>query len=160
MPADYKNPHSAVSLNVLPHSGKVDQLKQEIASQPTVARTPVASNAATPAASDDPGATLRRKLIEGKVIEVIRKIFDPEIPVNIYDLGLIYEINVDDANKVNVKMTLTAPACPVAESLPLQVEATIQAIPEVTSANVELVWDPPWDRSRMSEEAMLALNMF
>jgi FeS assembly SUF system protein len=100
------------------------------------------------------------KLIEGKVIEAVRQVYDPEIPVNIYELGLIYSIEVTPEKVVNVKMTLTTPACPVAGSLPGEVQTRIQAIPEVTSANIDLVWDPPWDRSMMSEAAMLQLGMF
>ena len=92
--------------------------------------------------------------------EAIRSIYDPEIPVNIYDLGLIYNIQVDETNAVKVRMTLTAPACPVAGTLPGEVEKKIESIPGVRTADVELVWEPPWDRSRMSEAAMLTLGMF
>ena len=92
------------------------------------------------------------------MIEVIKSIYDPEIPVNIYDLGLIYDIQIDETNAVKVKMTLTAPACPVAGSLPGEVEQKIEAIPEVRTANVELVWDPPWSKDMMSEGAMLDLG--
>src|SRR5262249_9956295 len=98
--------------------------------------------------SADPVHAFQDKLIEGKVIEAVRNVYDPEIPVNIYDLGLIYEIHVEPDHSVRVKMTLTAPACPVAGTLPGEVETKIQAIPEVTSATVELVWDPPWSRDR------------
>ena len=102
---------------------------------------------------------MARKLIEGKVIEALHEIYDPEIPVNIYELGLIYEIAVDPDRKVRIKMTLTAPACPVAGSLPGEVEKKVEAIPEVASADVELVWEPPWSRDRMSETALLELGM-
>jgi FeS assembly SUF system protein len=124
---------------------------------------PAAAAEAPPAAVPAPAAhsdTIARKLLEGRVIETIRSIYDPEIPVNIYDLGLIYEIHVDETSAVKVKMTLTAPACPVAGTLPGEVETKIESIPEVRTADVELVWDPPWDRSRMSEAAMLTLGMF
>jgi len=106
----------------------------------------------------DPTKFVEQKLIEGKVIEALREIFDPEIPVNIYELGLIYAINVEPDNSVLVKMTLTAPACPVAGSLPGDVEKRVNAIPEVKEAKVELVWDPPWTREMMSEAAMLTLG--
>ncbi len=97
--------------------------------------------------------------IEATVVEVLRTIYDPEIPINIYDLGLIYEINVEPDTHVNVKMTLTAPNCPVAGSLPAQVESKIENIPEVKSADVELVWEPAWDKSRLSEASLLDLGM-
>jgi FeS assembly SUF system protein len=100
------------------------------------------------------------RLLEGKVIAAIRQVFDPEIPVNIYELGLIYAVDVRPDHTVNVRMTLTTPACPVAGSLPGEVQRRIEAIDEVKSANIDLVWDPPWDRSMMSEADMLQLGMF
>jgi FeS assembly SUF system protein len=103
---------------------------------------------------------LQRKLLEGQVIKAIRQVYDPEIPVNIYELGLIYDIKVDESARVHVLMTLTAPGCPVAGSLPGDVERRIEAIPEVRSTTVELVWEPPWSKDRMSEAARLALDMF
>lgn len=103
--------------------------------------------------------SIERKLLEGKVIEAMRTVFDPEIPVNIYDLGLIYEIDVKEDNSVFVKMTLTAPACPVAGTLPGEVQKCIEVLREVKSAEVELVWDPPWSRDRMSETALLELGL-
>jgi FeS assembly SUF system protein len=106
-----------------------------------------------------PLTPLEKKLLEGKVIKAVRQIYDPEIPVNIYELGLIYSIDVDDTAGVKVKMTLTAPACPVAGSLPGEVEKRIEAIPEVRSADVELVWEPAWSKDRMSELARLTLDM-
>ncbi len=84
--------------------------------------------------------------------------YDPEIPVNVYDLGLIYSLHIDDSAAVSVTMTLTAPGCPVAGVLPGQVEAAIKAVPGVSDAHVELVWDPPWDKDMMSEAAMLKLG--
>ncbi len=110
------------------------------------------------AAPSDPTQFIEQKLLEGKVIEALREIFDPEIPVNIYELGLIYEIKIEPDNSVLVKMTLTAPACPVAGTLPGDVEKRVNAIQEVKEAKVELVWDPPWTRERMSESAMLTLG--
>ncbi|MBO1327598.1 SUF system Fe-S cluster assembly protein [Acetobacter suratthaniensis] len=97
---------------------------------------------------------------EDAVIEAIAKVHDPEIPVNIYELGLIYAIDLYDDGRVHVDMTLTAPNCPSAQELPAQVKEEVERVPGVTSADVDVVWDPPWDMSRMSDEARLALNMF
>ncbi len=97
--------------------------------------------------------------IKNKVIEEIKKIYDPEIPVNIYELGLIYKIDVDAKNKVNIDMTLTSPNCPVAESLPKEVKDSIMNIDGVEKVDLDLVWDPPWDKSMMSEAAKLELNL-
>jgi len=97
--------------------------------------------------------------IKNKIIEEIKKIYDPEIPVNIYELGLIYKLEVDDKNKVNVDMTLTSPNCPVAESLPKQVKDNIMKVKGVSDVNLKLVWEPPWDKSKMSEAAKLELNL-
>ena len=97
--------------------------------------------------------------IKNKIIDENKKIYDPEIPVNIYELGLIYDVNVDKDNNVYVKMTLTSPNCPVAESLPNEVKNSIKDIKEVKDVNLDLVWDPPWDKSMMSEAAKLELNL-
>ena len=97
--------------------------------------------------------------IKNKVIEEVKKIFDPEIPVNIYELGLIYKLEVNDDNKVNIDMTLTSPNCPVAESLPKQVKDNIMKVEGVSDVNLNLVWDPPWDKDKMSEAAKLELNL-
>tara|TARA_B100001029_G_scaffold137167_1_gene116209 strand:- start:639 stop:935 length:297 start_codon:yes stop_codon:yes gene_type:complete len=96
--------------------------------------------------------------LKDKVIIEIKKIYDPEIPVNIYELGLIYDISVKDKD-ISVKMTLTTPNCPVAESLPKEVKDSIMAIKEVGKVDLDLVWDPPWDKSMMSEAAKLELNL-
>lgn len=100
------------------------------------------------------------KVSEDAVIAAISTVYDPEIPVDIYQLGLIYAIEIEDGGKVKVEMTLTTPACPSAQELPSQVEESVRAIDGVTDVDVEVVWDPPWDQSRMSEDARLALNMF
>ena len=97
---------------------------------------------------------------EDAVLDAIATVFDPEIPVNIYELGLIYAVEISDAGAVKVEMTLTAPGCPSAQELPVQVREAILAVPGVTDADVETVWDPPWDPSRMTDEARLSLNMF
>jgi len=97
--------------------------------------------------------------IKNKVIEAVKKIYDPEIPVNIYELGLIYKIDVDEKNKVNVDMTLTSPNCPVAESLPNEVKENIKKVEGVSDVNLNLVWEPPWDKDKMSEAAKLELNI-
>ena len=94
------------------------------------------------------------------VIEVLKGIYDPEIPVNIHEIGLIYEVNVDDEANIHVLMTLTSPMCPVAESLPPEVEEKIAAVEGVASAKVEVTWDPPWDPEMMSEAAKLELGFF
>ena len=97
--------------------------------------------------------------IKDKIIEEVKKIYDPEIPVNIYELGLIYKIEVDENNKVNVDMTLTSPNCPVAESLPNEVKENIMKVDGVSEVNLNLVWEPPWDKDKMSEAAKLELNL-
>ena len=94
-----------------------------------------------------------------KVISEISKIYDPEIPVNIYELGLIYKVEIDEKSKVNVEMTLTSPNCPVAESLPNSVKENIMKVEGVTDVELKLVWDPPWSKDKMSEAAKLELNL-
>jgi FeS assembly SUF system protein len=98
-------------------------------------------------------------VIETQVIEALRTCFDPEIPVNIYDLGLIYEIEANPSGAVGIKMTLTSPGCPAAGSIPPDVEAKVRVIPGVRAVKVDVVFDPPWDQSRMSEAAKLELGM-
>jgi len=97
--------------------------------------------------------------IKSQVIEEIKKIYDPEIPVNIYELGLIYKVEVDEKNKVNIDMTLTSPNCPVAESLPKDVKENIMKVEGVSDVNLNLVWEPSWDKDKMSEAAKLELNL-
>ena len=98
-------------------------------------------------------------LTQDQIIVALKSIYDPEIPVNIYDLGLIYRVDVSDGGIVEVDMTLTAPACPVAGSLPNEVGRVVDAVPEVKETTVRLVWDPPWSQERMSDEALLQLGM-
>lgn len=97
--------------------------------------------------------------LKGAIIARLQGIFDPEIPVNIYELGLIYEINLDEFDVAEVKMTLTTPNCPVAESMPGEVELQVGSVPGVKGVEVKLVWEPPWDMSRMSDEARLELGL-
>lgn len=115
---------------------------------------PPAAAPAAPGAEAPPDADLKTR-----VVAALRTVFDPEIPVNIYDMGMIYEVGVKDDASVDVRMTLTSPSCPVAGSLPPEVQAKIAALPGVTSARVELVWEPPWNPEMMSEAAKLQLNM-
>jgi len=98
--------------------------------------------------------------IESRVIDALKTIYDPEIPVNIHDMGLIYEVTVSGEADVSILMTLTSPMCPVAESLPPEVEIKVKQLEGVRSANVEITWDPPWDPEMMSEAAKLELGMF
>jgi FeS assembly SUF system protein len=123
-----------------------------------------ASDASPAQAGSEPAAVQRLDGLEAialqdKVIEALRSCYDPEIPVNIYELGLIYEARVDTSGEVQIKMTLTAPNCPAAGSLPGEVQEKVKALPGVTAAKVEVVWDPPWDPSKMSEAARLQLGM-
>jgi len=97
--------------------------------------------------------------LKEKIIEEIKKIYDPEIPVNIYDLGLIYDIKVEDKNTAKIKMTLTSPNCPVAESLPKEVKDGIMQVEGIENVDLDLVWDPPWNQTMMTEAAKLELNL-
>lgn len=110
-----------------------------------------------------PGSKLSAEELEqltADIVAALKTVYDPEIPADIYELGLIYKIDVDDDRMVSIEMTLTAPACPVAGEMPVWVENAVSAVPGVSGAKVALTFDPPWDQSRMSDEARLALNMF
>jgi len=102
---------------------------------------------------------LNTKEIEAQIIEVLQTCFDPEIPVNIYELGLVYDVKVEPSGEAKVLMTLTSPNCPAAAELPADVEAKVGSVPGVMDAKVEVVWDPPWDQTRMSEAARLQLGL-
>ncbi len=104
--------------------------------------------------------TINKQELEEKIISALKTCYDPEIPVDIFELGLIYEIIIDDENNVNIKMTLTSPACPVAGSLPPEVKAKVMEVPEVNNVDIELVWNPPWDRDMMSDVAKVELGMY
>jgi FeS assembly SUF system protein len=129
--------------------------------------TPAPAVAAQPATAESAAVEQSAPLLEAaqiqalqdKIIAALCTCFDPEIPVNIYDLGLIYSIDIQPTGAVQVRMTLTSPACPVAGSLPPEVRAKIQSIPGVIAATVDVVWDPPWDKDRMSEAAKLQLGI-
>jgi FeS assembly SUF system protein len=103
--------------------------------------------------------SINQTIIEAQVIEALRTCFDPEIPVNIYEMGLIYEVKVDETGKVTIHMTLTSPSCPAAQSIPAEVEQKVRAIDGVTDVQIDLVWEPPWDQNKMSEAARLQLGM-
>jgi len=114
----------------------------------------------TPITTWTPDGETAPVLNEDAIIAAIATVYDPEIPVNIYELGLIYAIEIADTGDVKVEMTLTAPACPSAQELPIAVRDAIAALPGANEVTVETVWDPPWDPSRMTEDARLSLNMF
>lgn len=100
-----------------------------------------------------------KKQLENTIIEVIKTVYDPEIPVDIFEMGLIYEVRIDEEANVHIMMTLTSPSCPVAETLPQEVKDKVAGINDVKSAEVEITFEPPWDKSMMSEEALLELGM-
>ena len=106
---------------------------------------------------NDPGTSAE---LRPRIVEALSTVFDPEIPVNIYELGLIYKIDISDNRAVTIDMTLTTPNCPAAQELPIMVENAVLSVPGVGEAKVNIVWDPPWDPSRMSDEARTVLNMW
>ena len=132
------------------HAARI--LREKIGDILSLGSKPVEGTVVTGAAADQKG-------LEGKVIEALKKIYDPEIPLNIYDLGLIYRLTLNAANAVKVEMTLTAPGCPVAGEIVAAVKRAVEGIPEVPRAEVELVWEPAWTRERLSEAARLELGM-
>ncbi|MBW8876027.1 MAG: SUF system Fe-S cluster assembly protein [Acidobacteria bacterium] len=126
----------------------------DIDPDPETTSTPPTATATVATAVADPSD------VEHGIVEVLKTVFDPEIPVNIYELGLIYDVDIREGGHVQVKMTLTSPGCPVAGSLPGEVKTKVEGVPGVASADVELVWDPSWNPSMMSEAARLQLGMF
>jgi len=141
-----------LTLPVLAQSDKLDQLKAD---------PPLPPDQVDPAVHAAPHANRppEHGPLEKKIVAALRTICDPEIPVNLYDLGLIYDIDIDPDNNVRIRMTLTAPGCPVAEILPQQVQTKVECIPEVKSADVEIVWEPTWTKDMMSEAARLELGL-
>lgn len=135
-----------------PSAQQVD--KEVMASQPD------AGVDMQPAAANAPLNPIEKGLLEEEVIEAIRTCYDPEIPVNIFDLGLVYEIDIDNKSFVDIKMTLTSPGCPVAGTLPPEVENKVRQVDGVQGARVQVVWDPPWTMERMSDEARLELGFY
>ena len=121
---------------------------------------PASSEPPAPLPAVEPLTFEQIQEIEKKIVEALKSCFDPEIPVNIYEMGLIYNVDVQPTGIVHVRMTLTSPACPAAGSLPPEVRWKVQEIPGVKDAKVEIVWDPPWTKERMSEAARLQLGMF
>jgi FeS assembly SUF system protein len=132
-----------------------------LADVPAPSAPPAAAGAAPPADASgftrDPLNTLK---FRPQIVDALAKVYDPEIPVNIYELGLIYDIDVDTGANVLVKMTLTAPACPSAQTIPLDAERRIREVEGLKDVKVEVVWDPPWTKDRMSDAAKLTLGMF
>ncbi|HZD39248.1 MAG TPA: SUF system Fe-S cluster assembly protein [Terriglobales bacterium] len=104
-------------------------------------------------------SSINNTVIEAQVLDALRTCYDPEIPVNVYELGLVYEVGVDETGSVSIKMTLTSPHCPAVQSLPAEIESKVRAISGVSDVKVDLVWEPPWDPSKMSEAARLQLGM-
>jgi FeS assembly SUF system protein len=153
------------SLTVLPHSGKIDQMRAEAgvsASKPLAApkkERPIQPHVNRISASPVALKSERQLALEREIIRVLMTVYDPEIPVDIYQLGLVYDIDIDEENNVHVRMTLTAPGCPVAGTLPPAVEQKINAIEGVNAATVELVWEPQWTKDMMSEAAQLQLGL-
>lgn len=135
-------PKAAVSLAAAREGGPPSEAKSAAAQTSSMVNDAERSAALTPA-----------------IVKALSTVFDPEIPVNIYELGLIYDIIVDTSNAVGIRMTLTAPNCPAAQVLPEQVRSAAAGVPEVTAATVDVVWEPPWDRDRMSDAAKLQLGM-
>ena len=110
-------------------------------------------------ASVGEGASITDMVLEQQIIDALRGVYDPEIPINIYDLGLIYGIDIDENKIVNIEMTLTTPGCPVAQTFPGTVECAVKCVDSVEDVHVELVWDPPWTKDRMTEDALLSLGL-
>jgi FeS assembly SUF system protein len=149
-----------LSLNVLPDAEKLSRIVGRAEENQKSQAAPSASSDDVPTGPLLPPADwpIERKLLHGKVAAALKTIYDPEIPVDIYELGLIYDIDITPDNKARIRMTLTAPGCPVADQLLREVESKVEAIPEISDARVDLVWDPPWSRDRMSEAARMHLG--
>lgn len=156
-------PEPLLRLPVLPTGAAAAKL-DEIRSQPrdasrSHAQTPTEAQRSLIDRALDTDLSEDQKIVRERIIETLQTVYDPELPVNLYDLGLIYRIDVSPDFDVKIDMTLTAPACPVAGTLPGEVQRKVAAVPGVNSAAVQLVWDPPWNRDRMSEAALLELGL-
>jgi FeS assembly SUF system protein len=139
-----------LSLNVLSTTKKVEEFRRDLIANPIKpAAQPAVSTVSSPDHSE----------LEAKIIAALKTVFDPEIPVSIYDLGLIYSIDIADDCAVKIQMTLTAPACPVAGMIVAEVQRKVAGIAGVTKSDIDLVWDPPWRKDRMSEVALLELGL-
>jgi FeS assembly SUF system protein len=131
-----------------------------LADAPAPSETPEPTPAPAPTEGAFTPEPLNTLTLQPKLVEAVSKVFDPEIPVNIYELGLIYNLDVDANMNVQVLMTLTAPACPAAQTIPIDVERRIREVPGINDVKVAVVWDPPWTRDKMSEAAKLTLGMY
>ncbi len=156
-----EGPEPLLRLPVLPTGAAAAKL-EEIRSSPrntNHSHTPTEAQRSLIDRALDADLSEDQKIVRERVIETLQTVYDPELPVNLYDLGLIYRVDVSENFDVKIDMTLTAPACPVAGTLPGEVQRKVEAVPGVNSASVELVWDPPWNRDRMSEAALLELGL-
>lgn len=151
--------------NESPSDGKVRLSAYNVPAQPAAPPSEVQPEEEAPAeayggSGEVPAGPVDKESLRAKIIEALKSVYDPEIPVNIYDLGLIYGFEINENARVDLEMTLTAPACPVAGSLVKEVADKVGDLPEVSTSHVKLVWDPPWTQDRMTEEAKLELGLF
>jgi FeS assembly SUF system protein len=151
------------SLNVLPTNDKVEELRKSPTAKPVGDESVKNLNDETPIdRALDASLSDHQRVVKERIIEALRTVYDPELPVNLFDLGLIYKIDlaeVDGGQHVDIDMTLTAPACPVAGEMPGMVQRAVEPVDGVASCKVELVWSPRWDKSKMSEVALLELGL-
>jgi FeS assembly SUF system protein len=160
-PADPRQDEGAPQAEA-PWEQRLAEPNAQVSADPVAAgaQNPTAGGSATPAVADAAAENPNENPeLRNKIIDVIKTCYDPEIPVNIYELGLIYDVKVDAEEHAHVKMTLTAPNCPAAQSLPAEVKHKIEAMDEIKSASVEIVFDPPWNPNKMSDSAKLVLNI-
>jgi FeS assembly SUF system protein len=153
---DFHLPASLKSLDVVSAPPKLEAMRHEHPAPPS---SELAMTSHVNRHENSGLAALGRNPLEEKIVDALRAVYDPELPVNIYDLGLIYSIDISADNRIQVKMTLTAPGCPVAGTLPPEVQRRIETVPGVAGATVELVWQPIWGREMMSEIARLELGL-
>ena len=147
------------TLNVLPSSNKLDELRR---AEPPASPVKKLNDETPIDRALDASLSPEQRKVKERIVEALQTVYDPELPVNLYDLGLIYKLSLADADagqRVDIDMTLTAPNCPVAEEIPRQVQEAVASVPGVSRVHVELVWSPKWDKSRMSEAALLELGL-